>query len=117
MPALRMGQCQPSGKSRQVIVFARPESHMPMVWHNTKCKYAHTESIPGIDKDSFESLVVGRRMKNLRTRSCAIEDVIDNTARCDPSWPSHGLPSLVRIMYGCVVFSEYYTTKKYLGVL
>jgi hypothetical protein len=90
---------------------------MPVVWHHTKCKYAHIESIPGIGKDSFESLIVCRGMKYLRTRSCAIEDVIDNTARCDPSWPSHGLPSLVRIMYGCVTYAGYYTTKKYLGVL
>jgi hypothetical protein len=65
MPSLRMRQCQPSGKFRQVIVFTWPEGHVPVVWHNTKRKYAHIESIPGIDKELLESLVVGRRVEYL----------------------------------------------------
>lgn len=60
MPALRMSQCQPPGKSRQVIVFAWPERHVPVVRHDAKCQQAHSEPISGLDQQLLEGQVVGR---------------------------------------------------------
>ena len=89
MPSLRVRQCQPADKFRQLAVFFGPDDEVPVISHHTRGKQPNPASINGFFEDSFKRLTVLRRQKDRRPRMSAIENVVNPTTRSSPFWSSH----------------------------
>ena len=80
-PPLRMRECQPANKSRQLIIFSKPHHKVSVISHHTIRKQPSSRSSHGFLKYSLKrvKIVILRKDRHPRVRS--VQHMINPTAR------------------------------------
>jgi len=90
MPALRVGQGQPTDEVRQFVVLARPNDEVPVIWHDAVAKQSSLTSLNRLSQHFFESVEIAIVLKDRALGIRAIEHVIDVSSGGDSTWATHG---------------------------
>lgn len=108
LPAARVGERQSLHERAEGVIALRPDDQVPMVGHEAVGEQLHTGVLlKRFGENALERLVVGRFLEQRHAADTPIEDVVDVSARCQPSAAGHGhtiAGATARIKRTCPVF-------------
>jgi hypothetical protein len=91
LPALGVGQCQPSHERRQFAIAPRPEDQVPMIGHQAPAQHADRQTLVGLEQHPLEGLEVRVLLEQPQPAVGAVENVIDHPAGSDACLTRHNV--------------------------
>ena len=90
VPTLRVRQCKPADKLRQLSLVSRPDEQVPMVWQEAIGQKSSFAPLHGLGENFLERIEVRIVVEHGHARIAAVQNVIDESRLGGSMWPSHG---------------------------
>lgn len=89
VPALGVGDAEPTHELREFAIFARPNNHVPVIWHDAVGQQSNGQTRMSLFHHAFKRFVVGVFVEQCCPAVGPVQDVIDQSTAGSASASRH----------------------------